>query len=66
MKKVFIVIGIIFVTILFVGIGQNMYINWTLGKEVSNYSDYYRQLAEECASKVSSGCCMSSVRTMQS
>jgi len=61
MKKVLIVIAIIFGAIILFGFGHDLYKDWSLKKEIDSYPDYYKQLAENCKSK---GCCMSSVRNM--
>lgn len=64
MKKVLIIIIIIFGTIILFGFGYDFYKDWLLKNEISNYQGYYKQLAENCKSKGSQGCCMSSVRNM--
>ncbi len=66
MKKIIVVIVIIFGIIILSGLGYDFYKDWSLKNEINSYSDYYRQLAEDCKSKGFPGCCMSSVQYMQS
>lgn len=66
MKKVLIVIAIIFGAIILFGFGYDFYKDWSLKNEINSYPDYYKQLAEDCKSKGSQGCCMASVQNMMS
>ena len=66
MKKIAIIVSIIFGIMILSGVGYYLYKDYSLEKEISNYSDYYKELAEECNLKSSPGCCIASVRRMES
>lgn len=64
MKKILIIIAIIFGVIILFGFGYDFYKGRALKNEIGKYPDYYKQLAEDCESKASRSCCIASVQHM--
>lgn len=56
--NIFIIIFVVFLIIFSLG-------GCSTPNEVSQWTDYYKELAEQCMGKTSYSCCMSSVRSME-
>ncbi len=64
MKKVYLVIVLIFIVIILGSIAL-YYIYGSKSNDYKITDDYYLELANRCESKISPDCCMSSVASMQ-
>jgi hypothetical protein len=63
MKKIIIILSVIIGLIIVLAVGI-IYFQPTQKQNISELSDYYKNLAKECESKSSYNCCMSSVNNM--
>ncbi len=63
MKKIIIILSVIIGLIIVLVVGS-IYFQSIQKQDISELPDYYKNLAKECESKQSYGCCMSSVNNM--
>jgi|GEM_PF-7132962 len=58
------ILWILLVVAIFAVAGMFVYLRSYTPIAVTSFSEYYQQLADQCKSSVSDGCCMTSVNTM--